>query len=277
MRGPNLLLSLTLLGTLTPALHAQGAVQTNTNANPMAADADPSFEVASIKLHDNNSPTRSISILNIQGQHYSARNVDLEDLVKFAYSLQSTQILKLPNFPNSPHYDINATMQPEGRPSGDQVRTMLRKLLAERFKLTFHAEQRALPVYTLTVTKAGLKAPTSDSKTVADTEHEIPGGMQFNLHGATSKNYANYLQQAIMDRPVVDHTGLPADTRYNFDLAFLPDDSMFGGRFHFPDQMDKAAPNIFTALQEQLGLKLTPEKISIDVLVIDHAEPPSDN
>lgn len=264
------------LALLTPAaLHAQ-AVTTTTNAAPMAADADPSFDVATIKPHPLDSPYRGFRLVNIQGEHYSARNVSLADLTKFAYSMQLSQIIGLPAWAADKHYDISATMQPVGHPSGDQVRTMLRKLLADRFKLTFHTEQRVLPVYTLSVVKSGLKAPVSDGKLSGDFEDEASGGMKFGEHNATSKMWANYLQQALMNRPVLDQTALPG--RYEFAVTFMPDDTMFGGRFHFPSDMtENAAPNIYTALQQQLGLKLTPEKASIDVLVIDHVDEPSAN
>jgi uncharacterized protein (TIGR03435 family) len=268
----HIILALALL--LPTALHAQ-AVTTNTTAAPMAADADPSFDVATIKPHPLDAPYAGFRLVNIQGEHYSARNVSLVDLTKFAYSMQLNQVIGLPAWANEKHFDISATMQPVGHPNGDQLRTMLRKLLADRFKLASHIEQRVLPVYTLTVAKPGLKAPVSDGKLNGDFENEAPGGMKFGEHNATSKMWANYLQQALMNRPVVDQTALP--DRYDFAVTFMPDDTMFGGRFHFPDSGENAAPNIYTALQEQLGLKLTPEKTSVDVLVIDHAEEPSGN
>lgn len=270
-------LSLALL--LPVGLYAQApvtAIHADTNLAAMAADADPSFSVATIKPNPSESRYTGFSLVNIQGERYSARNVSLEDLVKFAYSLQGSQIAGLPEWAGQKRWDISAVMEPEGRPDGDQLRTMLRKLLAERFKLAAKTEQRVLPVYTLTVAKGGIKAPASDGKVSGDVEHPAVGGMEFAYRGATIKTYANYLQQSLMNRPVVDQTGLSG--RYDFDLTFMPDDTMFGGRFRLPpDMMDKAAPNIFTALQQQLGLKLTPEKVLVDVLVVGHAEEPTEN
>ena len=266
------LLALALL--LPSALHAQASL-TNTNAAPMAADADPSFDVATIKPHPLDGPYTGFRLVNIQGERYSARNVSLVDLTKFAYSMQLNQLIGLPSWAGESRYDISAIMQPAGHPNGDQIRTMLRKLLADRFQLTFHREQRVLPVYTLTVVKSGLKATVSSDKGFTDFEHERPGGMEMGERDATSAMFANYLQQALMNRPVVDQTHLPG--RYDFAVTFMPDDTMFGGRFHFPDSGDSAAPSIYTALQQQMGLKLTPDKTSVDVLVIDHVQEPSAN
>jgi uncharacterized protein (TIGR03435 family) len=257
-----------------PVLQAQtvNAVQTNTNAAAMPSDADPSFDVATIKPPS--SP--GFRLVNIQGEHYSAHNVTLQDLVKFAYSLQANQIVNLPKFGEENRYDITAVMQPEGHPNGDQLRIMLRKLLADRWKLTSHTEQHVLPVYILTAPHGADKLKPSEFTSVSDIEREAPGGMEFTLRGATGANYANYLQQALMNRPVVDHTGLT--TRYDYDVTFLPDETMFGGRFHASsDTLANSAPNFFTALTESTGLKLTPDKISVDVLVVDHAESPSAN
>jgi uncharacterized protein (TIGR03435 family) len=263
-----------LLAASIAGAQAVNAVQTNTSAAPMAADADPSFEVATIKPPS--SP--GFFILNVQGEHYAAHNVTLQDLVKFAYSVQVNQIENLPKFANENRYDIAALMSPEGRPNGDQLRTMLRKLLTERWKLAFHTEQRTLSVYALTAPHGAEKLKPSTTLYPADTEREAPGGMEFAFRGVNTKSYANYLQQALLDRPVVDQTGLADKGKFDFDIVFMPDDSMFGGRFHAsPDVMEKAAPGFFNALTETTGLKLVPEKVPVDVLVIDHAEAPSAN
>jgi uncharacterized protein (TIGR03435 family) len=241
----------------------------------MAADAKPSFEVASIRPDDEGSRSR-FSIVNIEGEHYSARKVTVRDLMKFAYRLQAKQIDGLPSWADETTYDINALMQPEGRPSFDQLRVMLQKLLADRFKLTTHSDQRVMPVYVLAVAKGGSKLKPSDSPNVHDLERPVAGGMEFILYGSPTSGYANYLQQALVDRPVVDQTGLTG--RFDFDVTFMPDETMFGGRFRpSADSQASAAPNFFTAIQEQLGLKLIPEKASATVLVVDHIEQPSEN
>jgi len=264
-----------LLATLSStALQAQSATSA-----PMPATADPSFEVATIKPHPmtGGNPRAGYDIVDLQGQHYFAHNVSLEDLIKFSYRLQERQVIQLPKWAAETRYDISAVMHPEGSPNGDQLRTMLRKLLADRFKLATHTEQRVLPVLALTVGKDGAKMPASEGKTT-ESEHPVPGGMQFIFLGMTTKIYANFLQQALVDRPVLDRTGLPATACYDFDLTFLPDETMFGGRYRASaEDLANPAASLFTALEEQLGLKLSPEKIPADVLIIDHVEPPSEN
>jgi uncharacterized protein (TIGR03435 family) len=267
-----------LLLACAPVLSAQNqvnAVHSDANARPMAADANPSFEVASIRPND--TPGRiGFVLVNIQGEHYYARKVSPVDLIKFAYRLQAKQVVDLPSWATEKTYDISAVMQPEGHPSGDQLRVMLQKLLADRFKLTTHTDQRVMPVYTLTVVKGGSKLKPSESPNVHDLERPVAGGMEFILYGSPTSGYANYLQQALVDRPVVDHTGLAG--KFDFDVTFMPDETMFGGRFRAsPDSQANSAPNFFTAIQEQLGLKLTPEKASANVLVVDHIEPPTEN
>jgi uncharacterized protein (TIGR03435 family) len=273
MKVIRLLALATFLSASLAYAQAVNAVQTNSSAAPMPVDADPSFEVATIKLGPS-SP--GYSILNIQGQHYYAHNVTLQDLVKFAYSLQASQIVNLPKFGDESRYDISAVMQPEGRPNGDQIRIMLRKLLVDRYKLVTHTEQRTLPVYLLTAPNGTAKLKPSTFTTVSDSERPVPSGMEFTLRGATPTSYANYLQQALLNRPVVDRTGLTA--RFDYEVIFMPDETMLNGRFHAtPEMLEKAAPNFFTALTDSTGLKLTPDKAPIDVLVIDHAETPSAN
>lgn len=254
-----------------PALFAQS----NTTAQPMAADANPSFEVASIRPND--TPGRvGFVLINVQGEHYYARKVTPLDLIKFAYRLHDSQVIGLPSWASEKTYDISAVMQPEGHPSGDQLRVMLKKFLADRFKLMNHEDQRVIPVYVLTVAKGGSKLKSSDSPNVHDLERPVAGGMDFILYGSAPSGYANYLQQALVDRPVIDRTGLTG--KFDFDVTFMPDETMFGGRFRpSPDSQANAAPNFFTAIQEQLGLKLAPEKASANVLVVDHMEQPSEN
>jgi uncharacterized protein (TIGR03435 family) len=261
-----------------PTLFAQNqvnAIHSDTTAQPMAADANPSFEVASIRPND--TPGRiGFVLVNIQGEHYYARKVSPLDLIKFAYRLQAKQVIDLPSWATEKTYDISAVMQPEGHPSGDQLRTMLQKLLADRFKATTHTDQRVMPVYVLAVAKGGSKLKPSDSPNIHDLERPVAGGMEFVLYGSATSGYANYLQQALVDRPVVDQTGLTG--KFDFDVTFMPDETMFGGRFRpSPEALANAAPNFFTAIQEQLGLKLTPEKVSATVLVVDHIEQPSEN
>jgi uncharacterized protein (TIGR03435 family) len=103
-----------------------------------------------------------------------------------------------------------------------------------------------------------------------------PGGLVSYAQNATMKEYADLaLQGRMLDRPVLDQTGI--EGRYDFKVTFMPDESLFGGHGPPIPVSDSPAPNLFTALQEQLGLKLDAMKAPADVMVIDHVEKPSEN
>jgi uncharacterized protein (TIGR03435 family) len=151
---------------------------------------------------------------------------------------------------------------------------MIQALLAERFRLKVHHDSKELPVYVLTVAKGG---PKMKVRTEGDGGAE--GSMLFRgalLPGRDTSVAVLLagLQKIVLDRPVLDKTGLAA--HYDFDLKWRPDPSQFRGN---GDKVPSDAndPDLFTALQEQLGLKLTAEKAPVDVVVIDSAEKPSEN
>src|SRR5947208_6375248 len=151
---------------------------------------------------------------------------------------------------------------------------MLRKLLTERFKLTFHRERKELSIYALTIAKNGSRLKESTAS--ADAAPEGPPPLVFVLspqgaslpgRHATLAELASVLQRAALDRPVVDRTGLSA--RFDFDLEWMPDETQFGGQGPWANQ-EAAKPVLFAALQQQLGLKLEATKGPVEVLVIDH-------
>jgi uncharacterized protein (TIGR03435 family) len=156
---------------------------------------------------------------------------------------------------------------------------MLRELLADRFKLTFPRERREMPVYALTVARGGPKLPEG----TPDTTPEGPPALAFVIYpdrvklparSATVGEFASVLQRAAMDRPVIDQTGIPG--RYDFDLEWLPDETQFGGLDLKPNP-DAPKPDLFAAVQQQLGLKLEATKGPVEVLVVDRVEKPSEN
>jgi uncharacterized protein (TIGR03435 family) len=154
---------------------------------------------------------------------------------------------------------------------------MVRKLLADRFKLTFHHDKKELSVFALTVGRAGPKLTASTS------DLDAPGlgfrGLgDMNAFNANMPDFAGLLQSVVLDRPVVDQTGLPG--RFNFQLKWTPDDSQFPGvkgQLPPPKEDAETQPDLFTAIQQQLGLKLEAVKTAVDVIVIDHVEKPSAN
>jgi uncharacterized protein (TIGR03435 family) len=244
----------------------------------MPADAEPRVEVATIK--PNNSGGSSMEVLTFRGRTLITQNSSLADLIMFAYSVQMKQIIGAPNWTEKDRYDINATPDVEGTPTADQVRVLIRNLLADRFQLKFHHDKRELSAFVLTVGKDGAKVKPSQPN---GNLHGV--GMQPAKSGALlfANNspisaFTNFLQSLVLDRPVVDQTGLTG--KYDLAVTLTLDESMFNGHppaFPKPADGVEPAPNLFEAIQQQLGLKLTAEKTQVDVLAIDHVEKPSAN
>jgi uncharacterized protein (TIGR03435 family) len=253
---------------------------------PMAADADPSFEVATIKPND--SGATSMQGLVIRGRNFMTRASSLQDLISFSYSVQSKQIVGGPGWINSDRYDIDALPDAEGVPNTEQIRVMIRKMLADRFQLKFHHEQREMSAYVLTVTKGGDKLkPTQLHGNLPGLGFRPAGAgsLTFIARNATTSDVTGILQVLALDRPVVDRTGLTG--RYDIDCTFTPDDSLFGGHPPAPPKSDAAPststdaapsePSLYDAFEQQLGLKLSAEKTNVDVIVIDSVQKPSPN
>jgi uncharacterized protein (TIGR03435 family) len=243
----------------------------------MEADADPSFEVATIK--PNPSGDNTIRGLTMNGRNFRIRNGSLGDLVGFAYNVQGKQIVNAPGWLDSDRYDLDAVPDKEGVPSPDQLRVMVRKLLVDRFQLKVHMEKRDMPAFVLTVGKGGEK--------IAPTQLNGPlpgfglgpgkGGLTLHVVNAKMDEFTSYLQMLVLDRPVVNDTQLKG--RYDFNVTFTPDDSEFHGHPPKVPQNDAGdvAPNLFEAMQQETGLKLSAEKTSVDVVAIDHVDKPSAN
>ena len=228
---------------------------------PMAADADPTFEVSTIKP---SRPEERGPRLGIQGRQFTFTHASLNDLFDFAYGVQKRQISGEPDWASAESYDISAVPDGEGEPSARQWQAMVKKLMEERFQLKFHYEKREMPVFALTVAKSGAKLKSS-----APGQPQGMGGGPGNL-GATSATMAEISQllaHGFLDRPVVDQTGLTG--RFDLRLRWTPDD--------VAAQAADAPPDFFTAMQEQLGLKLVATKAPVDVMVIDRVERPSAN
>jgi len=254
---------------------------------PMATDADPNFEVATIK--PNNSGATSMQGLTMRGRNFATRASSLNDLISFAYEVQSKQIVGAPDWMDKERYDIAAVPEQEGAPSPEQIRIMIRKMLTERFKLTFHHDKRDLSAYVLTVGKGGYKLSPTQVKGTLPGIGMRPGtgGVMLNMINATIPDFTGFLQILVLDRPVVDKTGIQG--RYDFQCTFTPDESQFGGHSPLPpppaggpaggtvDAAATAAPSLYDALQQQLGLKMTAERTAVDVIAIDHVEKPSAN
>ncbi len=242
---------------------------------PMAADADPSFEVATIKPSDPDRPGR---LFRIQPAHFSTINTTLNDLIGFAYGLHARQVTGAPDWVGTQKYDLDGKPDGEGQPSDAQWKTMIQKLIAERFQLRFHHEKKELSVYALVVAKSGPRITKSDGNPDGPPALLFRGLGNLPVRNATMEDFASVIQGAVLDRPVVDQTRL--DGRFDFALNWTPDETQFASLGGVPpgagDKAD-APPDLFTAIQQQAGLRLEATKALVDVMVVDKVERPSGN
>ena len=255
------------------------------------------FEVASVK--PNTSGGQFVNIGMQPGGRFIASNVPVRFLIRDAYQVQDFQIVGGPGWMSSDRFDINAKAEGDipPRPPGSGAgpfQMMMRALLEERFKLATHQEKRDMPIYALVLARSdGKLGPQLQASTVdcaalrgrgrgpggvppggpppgppSPTERPLcgmritPGSLSGG--GFPVSQLANILGPQVQ-RMVVDRTGLTGN--FDFDLTWRPEQG--------PAASDSNGPSIFTALQEQLGLKLESTRDQVDVLVIDHIEPPT--
>jgi uncharacterized protein (TIGR03435 family) len=241
---------------------------------PMDASASPGIEVATIKP---TKPDEQQFMLVFRGGRFQTVNISLSKLLAFSYGVHDKQLIGLPSWAETDKYDIDAKPDTDGGPNKKQLQGMVQKLIADRFSLTFHSDKKELSVYVLSVAKTGAKLTKSDNQS------GLPG---FSLRGlgalmvrnSSMSDFAGMMQETVLDRPVVDQTGLPG--KYDFTLNWTPDDSQFGGmaaKMPPPTGSANPPPALYTAIQEQIGLKLDATNASTDVMVIDHVEKPSEN
>lgn len=241
----------------------------------MPADANPAFDVAVIKPNTSAGPGKGFGI---RGRQFSTMNTSVRDMITFAYGLHARQITGGPGWMETEKYNVTAKPEGEGQPNDKQWKIMVQKLLADRFQLTFHREKKELSVYAIVVGKNGPKLTKS-----AGNPSGLPGLFFRGLGNlpatnATIADFAGVMQSAVLDRPVVDQTGL--EGRFDFQLKWTPDETQFGGMgMKVPPPADDAAapPDLFTAMQDQLGLKLQATKAAVDVIVVDRVSKPSEN
>jgi uncharacterized protein (TIGR03435 family) len=229
----------------------------------MAADAHPSFEVATIRPAD---PNETNGNFRIGGHRIFIENQTVNSLISIAYAIHQKQIVADPAWLGTAKFDIEGQADLAGVPSLRQTQEMLQKLLKDRFK--FHLAKRDLSIYAIKVAKGGPKITrsTATSHLPSQTGHGLGAQQERKFTNNTMSDFALGMQ-AYLDRPVVDETGLSG--RYDFTLKWTLDNS--------PITEPDAAPGIFTAVQEQLGLKLEATKGPTDVLVIEQVERPSAN
>jgi uncharacterized protein (TIGR03435 family) len=225
------------------------------------------FEVASIRPHQG--PLYKVMDFSSSGPRFRLGGYNLRGLVMEAYNVRNFQVV-MPaiNEQQDTNYDVVANA-PEGTtPTRDEFRRMLQTLLADRFQLKVHIEKRPMPVYSLVVGKGGPKlSPPSEP---VHTLHDVKGrNLIVETDSITMYDLANEIWSGFMpDRPVLDRTGLTGT--YKLRIEATPEFRINGNPQ--PDDL-----SIFTAVQEQLGLKLQPSTGPIDTLVVDSVQKLSEN
>ena len=259
------------------------------------------FEVASVKANKSGDSNGNLRML--PGGRVNATNMPVRPIITFAYQIAQYQLVGGPAWLATDRYDLVAKMEGDSNPSPtfvpgantpNPMQLALRSLLEERFKLKAHRETREMDIYALVMAKPGggpgpgLKPTTQDCAAAAAAARQggpPPTGAPFcGIQGNPGRIKFGGLPAASFaaafsgpsGRMVVDRTGLTG--AYDFDLEFTPD---AGGRAGAPAPDSATAvtdrPSLFTALEEQLGLKLQPVRAPIDVIVIDRVTPPTDN
>jgi uncharacterized protein (TIGR03435 family) len=275
-----------------PQIRAQSAQTTGAPS--------PSFEVASIK--PNRSGELNISI-GFQPGRFVTTGTTVKQLIALAYDVRDLQVSGGPSWVDSERYNIEAKepdsfaqelpkLAPAQRAA--QLRLMVQSLLADRFKLKLRHESKELPVYALVVAKNGPKLHEAKPGDTYPNGMKGPDGVghagmmrmgpgQLTGQGLPAESLARLLSQAL-GRTVMDQTGLKGS--YDFTLQWTPEPTQ-GAMLKGPEggkpvtdnapPLESSGPSIFTAIQEQLGLKLESRKGPVDNLVIDHVEKPSEN
>jgi uncharacterized protein (TIGR03435 family) len=266
-------------------------------AAAFTAGQQPAFDVASLKPNTSGDPYASMGVQ--PGGRFLARNMPVKDLVSFAYNVQSYQVVGGPGWMTSNRFDINAVAPdgtsiapatPGGPPSVMQL--ALRALLADRLGLLVHTESRELPVYKLMLahgdgtlggkirhSSADCSAPPGVGRQSSpQPESQRPTcGMRFGpgviaAGGRSMAQLAGTLSQFVQ-RPVTNETGL--DGLFDFDLTWAYEPTSESTPAARVAPVDPDAPTLFTAVQEQLGLKLQAARGPVDVVVIDKVSPPA--
>lgn len=216
----------------------------------------PSFDVASVKPAN---PNAVGSNTDSDPGRITMQNVTLKRCIMRAYEAPDIQITGGPKWIDKSRFDIEARAD---HPAGyAELNQMLQTLLAERFHLALHHETRSLQGYAIAVAKNGLKMKPAQPGTRGHT-NDGPGSV---VSTATSISRLALKLSVLLGVPVVDETGVTGT--FDFTLHWVPEDAAD----------PTAGPSLFTAIQEQLGLRLEARKVQTDMLVVDRAEPPSAN
>ncbi len=226
------------------------------------AQTPQAFDVASIR--PNHSGSTDSNVDSTAGGRLTITNETLRELIKLAFSVKDYEITGAPGWIDSERYDIAAKTASAVKVSLEDEKSLLRALLGDRFSMKSHVEQKEGTIYTLRIGKDGSRLTRHDdgtgTKARASCGHLLGGRV-------TTAVLATMLSRQL-EHDVADDTGLPG--KYDFQLDWTPDAGPCPGAT--ADQ-----PSIFTAVQQQLGLRLESAKGPVEILVIDHIQAPSEN
>lgn len=257
-----------LVGVFPLATIAEDAASEVKKPSMMARDADPDWEVVAVKPDD---PDSTEAGFWIHDRRLEIKGKTAEQLLLYGYGLHESQVLHAPDWMRTERWRVEGVAGVPGQPNREQMGSLVRKLLAERFGLVVHHERREMRAFALAVAKGGPKmGPSADDLNAPMHENDSQSGGQATMRAknVSTGELAGMLMRLFLDRPVVDQTGLIQ--RYDFQLKWTQDET------RVPTD-GNAPPGLFTAIQEQLGLKLEPVKAPVDVLVIDTVGRPSAN
>ncbi len=258
--------------TTTPSGTAQSTQPVQSGAARPRFDA---FEVAMVKVVEGDA--KAGRTFHMDGTHrWVATNFTLKNLIALAYDLNPRTISGGPAWVRSQHFVIEAVTPGDVQPTRLEQMQMLRALLVERFGLKFHRQEKEFAIYALRVAKGGpkLKAAAKPDDPPKIVGVVYPDRIEVPARSVTMDDFVAMLQRATLDKPTVNRTGLTG--KYDFDLRFAQDESQYGGEVPRAAE-DSQSPPLFTAMQEQLGLKLEATRGVVSAMVVDGAERPSED
>lgn len=230
------------------------------------------FEVATVKPVG--ADAKSGRFFRMDGTHrWVATNFTLQALIALGYDMNPRTISGGPEWMDSQHFTIEALTPGDVAPTRLEQMQMLRALLLERFGLKFHRQDKEMAIYALSVAKGGIKLkpaanPDEPPKIIGVV---YPDRIEVPASSVTMGDFVAMLQRATLDKPTVNRTGLTG--KYDFDLKFAQDETQYGGEVpKAPD--DAQSPPLFTAIEEQLGLKLDATRGTVSTMMVDEAVKP---
>ncbi|HET6180839.1 MAG TPA: TIGR03435 family protein [Candidatus Sulfotelmatobacter sp.] len=241
--------------------------------NAVAANRPPVFAVGTIRPSKQGARGNSF---RVKGNRFEATNASLNDLISFAYDLHAKQIANDRDWGWADKFDVAAQADSENQPTEQQWREMIQKLLSESFKLRLHRTRKELSVYVLSVAEDGARLKRSKGDPNGLPQVSLEAGA-IAAANASMADLAEAMQRAVVDRPVIDQTGIKG--RYDFSLGWTSDNSQFGtNAAKNPSATDTHLPPALpAAIREQIGLRLDATTAPLDVLVVDQVERPYEN